>query len=309
MFCCFNSTQFQDFDFLQPTTATTSVATTSHTQLQTAHWTVAGQMLWHGVHTVFLVFPVCFPIFVGMSAGARKTALNTTRSWQQHFVGQATQTWPCRSLDAVLSLEKRCFRYWLQDAILSKVTLSSLHSCVSRMLKRFGGVFESLCIKLSCLDTFDLVAWLTAMQLTGAKHGQWCRAVVRQVEIIIINYHDSNRIACKIPCHHTVLQSIRFQGLQAAVGLGVSASLTVLRTPREDVDISADKTFGQVMKLRSTIHTIEFHGIHTRCTEKFHVLQLRSFQMTLIHWWRTFPSKWNAVVFWFHDLCIKPKMI
>lgn len=67
----------------------------------------------------------------------------------------------------------------------------------------------------------------------------------------------------------TVLQSIRFQGLQAAVGLGVSASLTVLRTPREDVDISADKTFGQVMKLRSTIHTIEFHRIHTRCTEVY----------------------------------------
>ena len=71
------------------------------------------------------------------------------------------------------------------------------------MLKRFGGVFESLCIKSSCLDTFDLVALLTAIQLTGAKHGQWCRAVVRQVEIIIINYHDSNRIACKIPCHHS----------------------------------------------------------------------------------------------------------
>lgn len=54
MFCCFNSTQFQEFDFLQPTTATTSsVATTSHTQLQTAHWTVAGQMLWHGVHAGF----------------------------------------------------------------------------------------------------------------------------------------------------------------------------------------------------------------------------------------------------------------
>ena len=172
------------------------------------------------------------------------------------------------------------------------MTLSSLHSCVSRMLKRFGGVFESLCIKSSCLDTFDLVALLTAIQLTGAKHGQWCRAVVRQVEIIMIQ----TELRARYPVT-TVPQSIRFQGLQAAVGLGVSASLTVLRTPREDVDISADKTFGQVMKLRSTIHTIEFHRIHTRCTEKFHVLQLRSFQMTLIHWWRTFPSKWNAVVF------------
>lgn len=106
MFCCFNSTQFQEFDFLQPATATTSsVATTSHAQLQTAHWTVAGQMLWHGVHTGSLVFLVCFPIFVGMSAGARKTALNTTRSWQQHFVGQATQTWQC-SLDAVRRTSK-----------------------------------------------------------------------------------------------------------------------------------------------------------------------------------------------------------
>ena len=46
------------------------------------------------------------------------------------------------SLDAVLRLQKRCLRYWLQDAILSTVTSSSLHSCVSRTLKRFGGVFE-----------------------------------------------------------------------------------------------------------------------------------------------------------------------
>ena len=60
----FYSTQFQEFDFLQPTTATTSaVATTSHTQLQTAHWTVAGQMLWDGLHTGFEFFSDFFYVF------------------------------------------------------------------------------------------------------------------------------------------------------------------------------------------------------------------------------------------------------
>lgn len=138
-----------------------------------------------------------------MSAGARKTALNTTRSWQQHFVGQATQNMAMSFIGCGPQPRKTMFSLLTPGCNTLESDIKQFALLCEQNVEALWRSVWKFVYQVIMFGYFDLVALLTAMQLTGAKHGQWCRAVVRQVEIIIINHHDSNRIACKIPCHHS----------------------------------------------------------------------------------------------------------
>lgn len=247
-----------------------------------------------------------------MSAGARKTALNTTRSWQQHFVGQATQNMAMSFIGCGPQPRKTMFSLLTpgcntlesdikQFALLCEQNVEALWRSVWKFVYQvimFGYFWP--CRFVNCHAVDRSKAWAVVQgrgEASGNHHYQssWFKQNCVQDTLSPQCFSRFAFRVCK--------QLLDWESPQAWLSFEPLGRMSISQQIRHLVK---SWNWGQQFIQSNSIEFIR--GVQ-KCTEKFHVLQLRSFQMTLIHWWRTFPSKWNAVVFWFHDLCIKPKTI